>query len=57
MRNYILREAGAREESHRLGPIGGRIVAHVLVGLVDADAECSVQQLKDGFREPRSASC
>lgn len=34
---YILREAAVIEEGHRLGPIGARIVADVLVGLIDAD--------------------
>jgi len=35
---YILREADACTGGHRLGPVGGRIVADVLVGLNDADA-------------------
>ena len=35
---YILREADACAEGHRLGLLGGRIVAEVLVGLIDADA-------------------
>ena len=35
---YILREADACTGGHRLGPVGGRIVTEVLVGLVDADA-------------------
>jgi hypothetical protein len=35
---YILREADACTGGHRLGPVGGRIVAEVLVGLIDADA-------------------
>ncbi len=35
---YILREADACSGGHRLGPVGGRIVAEVLVGLIDADA-------------------
>jgi hypothetical protein len=34
---YILREADAFTEGHRLGPVGGRIVTEVLVGLIDAD--------------------
>ena len=34
---YILREADACTGGHRLGPVGGRIVADVLVGLIDAD--------------------
>jgi Animal haem peroxidase len=35
---YILREADVCTGGHRLGPVGGRIVAEVLVGLVSADA-------------------
>ena len=34
---YILREADVVTGGHRLGPVGGRIVAEVLVGLVDRD--------------------
>ncbi|WP_263417740.1 peroxidase family protein [Terriglobus albidus] len=34
---YILREADVRTGGHRLGPVGGLIVAEVLVGLIDAD--------------------
>lgn len=36
---YILREADVCTDGHRLGPVGGRIVAEVLVGLIDADAK------------------
>jgi hypothetical protein len=35
---YILREADACTGGHRLGPVGGRIVTEVLIGLIDADA-------------------
>ena len=35
---YILREADACTEGHRLGPLGAIIVTEVLVGLIDADA-------------------
>jgi hypothetical protein len=35
---YILREADVCAGGDRLGPVGGRIVAEVLVGLIDADA-------------------
>jgi hypothetical protein len=35
---YILREADVFTGGHRLGPVGGRIVTEVLVGLIDADA-------------------
>jgi hypothetical protein len=34
---YILREADARAGGNRLGPLGGRIVAEVLIGLLRAD--------------------
>jgi hypothetical protein len=34
---YILKEAEHRAGGERLGPVGGRIVGEVLVGLVDAD--------------------
>jgi hypothetical protein len=34
---YILREADVRTDGNRLGPVGGLIVAEVLVGLIDAD--------------------
>jgi hypothetical protein len=36
---YVLREALAREKGNRLGEVGGRIVAEVLVGLVTSDPE------------------
>ncbi len=35
---YILRESDICTGGNRLGPVGGRIVADVLVGLIDADA-------------------
>jgi hypothetical protein len=35
---YILKEAEVREGGTRLGPVGGRIVAEVLLGLIGADA-------------------
>ncbi len=34
---YVLREAEARSGGERLGPVGGRIVAEVLIGLLDGD--------------------
>jgi hypothetical protein len=34
---YVLREADVREDGQRLGPVGGRIVAEVLIGLIGAD--------------------
>jgi hypothetical protein len=36
---YVLKEAEALGGGDRLGPVGGRIVAEVLVGIVDADPE------------------
>ncbi|MBA2278011.1 MAG: peroxidase [Chloroflexia bacterium] len=35
---YILKEAEVRADGTHLGPVGGRIVAEVLLGLLDADA-------------------
>ena len=40
---YVLREADVCGGGHRLGPVGGRIVAEVLVGLVSADATSILQ--------------
>jgi Animal haem peroxidase len=34
---YILSEAKHRGSGERLGPVGGRIVAEVLIGIIDAD--------------------
>ncbi len=36
---YVLREADMVGDGDRLGPVGGRIVGEVLVGLIDADPE------------------
>ena len=36
---YLLREAAVRGGGDRLGPIGGRIVAEVLLGIIDGDPE------------------
>jgi hypothetical protein len=36
---YLLREAAVHEDGDRLGAVGGRIVAEVLVGIVSADPE------------------
>ena len=36
---YILREADVVGDGDRLGPVGGRIVGEVLVGLIDSDPE------------------
>jgi hypothetical protein len=34
---YVLREADVLQDGDRLGPVGGRIVGEVLVGIIDAD--------------------
>jgi Animal haem peroxidase len=34
---YLMLESAARADGERLGPVGGRIVAEVLTGLIDAD--------------------
>jgi len=36
---YILKEAEVLHAGERLGPVGGRIVGEVLVGIIDADPE------------------
>ena len=36
---YILKEAEVLHDGDRLGPVGGRIVGEVLVGIIDADPE------------------
>jgi hypothetical protein len=36
---YILKEAEVLNDGERLGPVGGRIVGEVLVGIIDADPE------------------
>lgn len=46
---YILREAAACTGGHRLGPVGGRIVAEVLTGLIDYD-EGSFRQVSPEWR-------
>jgi hypothetical protein len=46
---YILREADACAGGHQLGPVGGRIVAEVLVGLIDAD-QASFRHNRHGWK-------
>ena len=36
---YVLKEAEALNGGDRLGPVGGRIVGEVLIGIIDADLE------------------
>jgi Animal haem peroxidase len=52
---YILREADVCAGGHRLGPVGGRIVAEVLVGLIDADA-ASFRRSRQEWRPERTLS-
>ena len=51
---YILREADTSTGGHCLGPVGGRIVAEVLVGLIDKDPT-SYRQNKEWT--PRKTLC
>ena len=44
---YILREADTCTGGQHLGPVGGRIVTDVLVGLIDADATSFRQNSRD----------
>jgi hypothetical protein len=52
---YILREADVCTGGHRLGPVGGRIVAEVLVGLIDADAT-SFRRSHEDWRPQKTLS-
>jgi hypothetical protein len=46
---YILREADVRCGGNRLGPVGGRIVGEVLIGLLDLDSS-SVRHAPGGWQ-------
>jgi hypothetical protein len=52
---YVLREADACTGGDRLGPVGGRIVAEVLVGLIDADP-ASFRKSREEWR-PHKTLC
>lgn len=52
---YILREAHVCTGGDRLGPIGGRIVTEVLVGLIDADAT-SFRRMDQKWRPQKTLS-
>jgi hypothetical protein len=52
---YILREADASTGGNLLGPVGGRIVAEVLVGLIDADAT-SFRHNKQAWKSQKTLS-
>jgi hypothetical protein len=46
---YILKEADVVHDGDRLGPVGGRIVGEVLVGIIDADPQ-SFRSVDPGWR-------
>ncbi len=52
---YVLKEAEVRAGGGHLGPVGGRIVAEVLVGLLDADPG-SYRRADPGWRPALPAS-
>jgi hypothetical protein len=52
---YILREAAVRSSGDRLGPVGGRIVAEVIVTLLDRDP-ASVRFAADDWEPRRTLS-
>jgi Animal haem peroxidase len=52
---YILREADVCAGGNQLGPVGGRIVAEVLVGLIDAD-KTSYRHNNQGWQPSKTIS-
>jgi hypothetical protein len=44
---YILREAAVTSDGEYLGPVGGRIVAEVIVGLIQGDSSSYLRQDPD----------
>ena len=44
---YVLREAEVTHNGERLGPVGGRIVAEVMVGLIQGDGQSYLRQEPD----------
>jgi Animal haem peroxidase len=44
---YVLKEAELREKGARLGPVGGRIVAETLIGLLELDPKSFLRQKPD----------
>jgi hypothetical protein len=45
---YILKEADVLHDGEHLGPVGGRIVGEVLIGIIDADPE-SFRRVEPGW--------
>jgi len=41
---YILQEAAELQSGERLGPVGGRIVAEVMIGLIEGDRTSYLSQ-------------
>jgi hypothetical protein len=41
---YILREAEVKAQGKRLGPVGGRIVGEVILGLIEGDSQSYLSQ-------------
>jgi hypothetical protein len=44
---YVLKEAEVLHAGHQLGPVGGRIVAEVLLGLIGADERSYMNDATD----------
>jgi hypothetical protein len=44
---YVLREAQVTADGEHLGPVGGRIVAEVIVGLIKGDRQSYLRQDPD----------
>jgi Animal haem peroxidase len=44
---YVLREAEVTQNGERLGPVGGRIVAEVIIGLIKGDDQSFLRQEPD----------
>lgn len=44
---YVLREAGVMEQGLRMGPVGGRIIAEVMIGLIAGDRSSYLSQDPD----------
>jgi hypothetical protein len=44
---YVLKEAELRADGRRLGPVGGRIVAEVFIGLLEGDHMSYLQRDPD----------
>ena len=50
---YVLRESAVTTSGDRLGPVGGRIVAEVIVALLDRDPD-SVRSAKPDWQPEKS---